>query len=110
MTHDVMRTKAALDSFTKARARQVVNHGFSSGNDDAYAEGQLADAAACYAVAHGATEIPESWPWSADWWKPSATNEPQDRKRDIEKAGALLLAEWERLDRIQQRRAEGDVT
>lgn len=106
MTHDVMRTKKAIDAFTLARARQVVNHRFSSGGDDTYEEGQLADAAACYASAHGEADIPYSWPWSGDWWKPSPDNEPQNRKRDLEKAGALLLAEWERLDRLQERRSE----
>lgn len=157
MTHDVMRTKKAIDAFTLARARQVVNHGFTSEDDDAYADGQLAGAAACYAsnatayklrdfrppakypvmreIAEEVSKSPEMetvreavrmvaedeekkygkrpprlWPWDKNWWKPAQDNEPQNRKRDIEKAGALLLAEWERLDRIQERRAENDVT
>lgn len=115
MTHDVMRTKAAIDAFTLARARQVVNHGFSSDDDDHYEGGELADAAACYALGEdyyhsGNPGTLWPWPWPLGWWKPSPDNEPQNRKRDIEKAGALLLAEWERLDRMQERRAEGDVT
>lgn len=110
MTHDVIRTKKAIDAFTLARARQVVNHGLTSSNDDAYEEGQLAKAAACYSFGAEYPGVSWSWPWSFDWWKPAQDNEPQNRKRDIEKAGALLLAEWERLDRIQERRAETDVT
>lgn len=114
MTHDVMRTKAALDSFTRERARQVVNHGFKAGGDDKHVDGQLSDAAACYALGSGydrAGKPSALWRWAfpLSWWKPAQDDEPQNRKRDIEKAGALLLAEWERLDRIQERRAQEDV-
>jgi hypothetical protein len=110
MTHDVMRTKKAIDSFTLARARQVVNHGFTSVNDDKRnGNGQLADAAACYALADSAgRELLKSiWPWSSAWFKPAKSDSIEDRKRDIEKAGALLLAEWERLDRAQEVAEDG---
>jgi hypothetical protein len=33
------------------------------------------------------------WPWDRKWWKPT------DRRRDLVKAAALILAEIERLDR-----------
>lgn len=36
-----------------------------------------------------------AWPWGAGTFKPS-----EDRRRDMVKAAALLLAEIERLDRI----------
>ena len=39
---------------------------------------------------------PPSWPWVRRWWKPT------DRRRDLVKAGALILAEIERLDRIER--------
>jgi hypothetical protein len=35
----------------------------------------------------------EIWPWDRKWWK------PKDRRRDLVRAGALILAEIERLDR-----------
>ena len=40
--------------------------------------------------------IGELWPWLSSWWKPS-TN-----RRDLVKAGALILAEIERLDRAEK--------
>jgi hypothetical protein len=33
------------------------------------------------------------WPWHDDWWK------PKDRRRDLIRAAALIVAEIERLDR-----------
>lgn len=33
------------------------------------------------------------WPWAPDWWKPTTC------RRDLEKAGALIFAEIERIDR-----------
>lgn len=42
-----------------------------------------------------ARAIPRQWPftWWLDWWKPTTY------RRDLVKAGALILAEIERLDR-----------
>jgi hypothetical protein len=37
------------------------------------------------------------WPWSVQWWK------PKDRRRDLVRAGALIVAEIERLDRAAAR-------
>lgn len=37
----------------------------------------------------------EVWPWDESWWKPT------NRRRDLVKAGALILAEIERLDRAE---------
>jgi hypothetical protein len=39
---------------------------------------------------------PSRWPWEDAAWKPSS------RKRNIEKAAALLAAEWERIDRAER--------
>jgi hypothetical protein len=38
------------------------------------------------------------WPWDRAWWKPS----PNNRIRDMEKAGALIAAEIDRLQRSQE--------
>lgn len=35
------------------------------------------------------------WPWSREWWK------PKNPRRDLVKAGALIVAEIERLDRLE---------
>jgi hypothetical protein len=44
-------------------------------------------------------KIPALWPWGAHWWK------PKTGRRDLVRAAALLVAEIERLDRIN---APGD--
>jgi hypothetical protein len=33
-------------------------------------------------------DIPVGWPWAPEWWKPT----PDDRIRELEKAGALIAA------------------
>jgi hypothetical protein len=80
-------TPAAVDVMAERR-RQVTGEGWTAACDDEHAQGQMALAAACYATGH-----PAMWPWSAEWWKPSNT------RRNLVKAGALILAEIERLDR-----------
>jgi hypothetical protein len=76
--------------------------------DDAYQNGEMAQAAACYASCAGKPNIlTTQWPWGRATWKPSA-----DRRRDLVKAGALILAEIERIDReslIQRAYVERDA-
>lgn len=90
-------TNAEL-SVLKERSRQKTEEGWSEGHDDEHDLGQLAFAAACYAlsgagVTGGHPAQIEFWPWEDDWWRPSTA------RRDLVKAAALLLAEIERLDR-----------
>ena len=104
-------TKAARDVLAE-RARQINVEGRTPENDDAYSLGQLAGAAGCYArhvqarnhvVGTKDNDYARSgpsmyWPWHASWWKPSTP------RRDLVKAGALILAEIERFDRMEARR------
>ena len=58
----------------------------------------MAAAAACYALASFlrndlARIFKRYWPWDREWWKPTT------QRRDLVKAGALILAEIERIDR-----------
>lgn len=87
-------TAAAADVLTE-RQRQVTAEGWTAERDDGYQNSELADAAACYAIhAHNqGFSTPAHWPWSPDWWKQTSP------RRDLVKAGALILAEIERLDR-----------
>jgi hypothetical protein len=104
---------AAARDVLAERQRQVDAEGWEPQRDDAYTRGQLAQAAACYALnaavwaAHGNTvqrehyedlsPMPERWPWARKWWKPTT------ERRDLVKAGALILAEIERLDRAKEK-------
>ncbi|MFG8423228.1 hypothetical protein ACEOSX_29975 [Pseudomonas aeruginosa] len=83
------------------RRRQVEAEGWTPEHDDEHSHGQMARAAACYALAGSsdpndgtaALLVSLAWPWDQQWWKPTSA------RRDLVKACALALAEIERLDR-----------
>ena len=85
---------AILDVVAERQRQQSVE-GWTPEHDNAYQNSELADAAACYAIhAHNqGFSTPAHWPWSPDWWKQSGA------RCDLVKAGALILAEIERIDR-----------
>lgn len=100
----------ALNDIAIERRRQVEAEGWTAAHDDAHRAGQLANAAACYAYFASLDDacrelfsracerdrpivLRRCWPWPFDWWK------PKDRRRDLVRAGALIVAEIERLDR-----------
>lgn len=95
-------SQAVLDVAAERR-RQVENEGYDRAHDDEHADGSMAEAAASYAYqAHNSEACPAGkpplgWPWDAKWWKPG------DSRRMLVKAGALILAEIERLDRQASR-------
>lgn len=85
----------------KERRRQINVEGWTPEHDDEHDAGELADAAACYAMnaqvvskphEHGCAvhHAPSAWPWSRKWWKPSTPI------RMLVKAGALIAAEIDR--------------
>lgn len=84
------------------RRRQVEAEGWTPEHDDAHSHGEMARAAACYALAGSSAPndgtaallVSLAWPWDEQWWKPSTA------RRDMVKACALGLAEIERLDRV----------
>ncbi|ENU2139557.1 ead/Ea22-like family protein [Klebsiella michiganensis] len=88
---------AAAADVLAERQRQITAEGWTPEHDDEYEHGELADAAGCYALSSElfdcAGEPPRPWPWPDEWWKPG------NRRRDLVKAGALILAEIERIDR-----------
>ena len=86
------------------RERQVEAEGWTPEHDDQHRHGLLALAAASYATppyyrrlrkSDDTDEmVPDTWP---EWWpwKPS----PENRIRELTKAGALIAAEIDRLQR-----------
>lgn len=92
------------------RLRQIQQEGWTPEHDDAHALGQMAGAAACYALqgcgflnphivearrppVDGKVRV---WPWADSWWKPS-----DDPIRNLVKAGTLIAAEIDRLQRFK---------
>lgn len=92
--------------------------------DDEYEEGQLTLAAIGYAVeaipsgkpietvggelmekyVGNDSRLPTWWPWDESWWRPS-----DDPIRNLEKAGALIAAEIDRLQRAARRKVTASV-
>jgi hypothetical protein len=90
-----------VELIAQERQRQIDSEGFSIEHDDSHTDGELAYAAACYASPHPTENYygtPHDWPFSPTWWKPS----PNNRIRDLVKAGALIVAEIERLQRLEE--------
>jgi hypothetical protein len=92
----------AMSAIRAERRRQIDVEGWSAAHDDAHYTGDLLRAAGCY-FAHGTFDMktrqflsdgtPVGWPWDEGWWK------PKDPRRDLERAGALCLAEIDHLRR-----------
>jgi hypothetical protein len=87
------------------RARQRETEGWDSAHDDQLVQGELVQAAIAYALATPAdcccvggmaenTEAFAWWPWNITNWK------PKDRLSNLVRAGALIAAEIDRLQRL----------
>lgn len=101
--------RSALADIAAERQRQIEEEGYHLVHDDGHVGGELAQAAACFALppswtTHGGDEIRRDfWPWNPT---PSLLRHPSDptRRRDeLVRAGALIVAELERLDRLEAR-------
>ena len=92
----------ALNDVAQERFRQIYIMGLTFEHDDAYVNDELCRAAAAYALAgdHPSGPVPASWPWHGSYWIPT------DHRANLVKAGALILAEIERIDRaVEKERA-----
>lgn len=83
------------------RKRQVDEEGWTPEHDDQHIGKELAMAASCYAYPPGVSKEskrpPNLWPWDPAWWKP----DPDDEVHNLVRAGALIAAEIDRLQRAQ---------
>lgn len=98
MTEDRLVLTRAVELIARERQRQIDVEGYTPRHDYQHAD-ELALAGASYALAvaqrtpHMAAAIglpqqavPPTWPWHASYWKP----EPENRVRELVKAGALI--------------------
>jgi len=96
--------KSGIEIIADERRRQIKQEGWTPEHDDQHTNRELVRAAVCYAEAdqqgvvneYGDTLVESGyWPFDWDWFKPS----PDDRIRELAKAGALIAAEIDRLQR-----------
>ncbi len=81
------------------RERQIGKEAWTPEGDDMYTTGQLNRAAVAYLLGDATM-----WPidWLPEFWK------PKTRTRDLERAGALFLAEADRLGRYYDRLTDAE--
>lgn len=110
----------ALEDIANERDRQITKEGWTAKHDDEHTHGELAASASAYAWLASLPQdereeqirrqsyykrgvfavIHALWPvdWADYWFKPTTP------RRDLVKAGALIIAEIERLDREDERK------
>jgi len=93
---------AGAERIAAERRRQVEAKGWTPDHDDRHPGEELAAAAVCYAVPPDLRDtrpdtIPDLWPFEDSSWEPT----PDDRVRELVKAGALIAAEIDRLLRAR---------
>lgn len=95
------KLREAVADIAAERERQIEVEGRTTEADDGYRNGELAAAASAYAFSAAtrtrylAVDPLGFWPWSPEWFK------PKDLRSDLVRAGALIVAEIERLDRAK---------
>lgn len=100
------RARKAINDIVTERTRQIQYEGYTLEHDDEHKGGEIARAAACYAVCEGHNHADLNddgmriWP---DGWE----FRDGGYRQNLVKAGALILAEIERLDRAQRTNASG---
>ena len=96
-------SKTPIEMIQAERERQKKVEGWTEKHDDEHVNGQLADAAACYATTWEEPYILDTknspvqriWPWDGKWDK----RKKHHRVKCLVIAGALIVAELERLQR-----------
>lgn len=90
--------KTGIELIAEERKRQMEGEGWTAEMDGQQNSGQLARAAISYIIyGLGQDEEGESfegWPWRVESWK------PKDHIRNLIRAGAMIAAEIDRLQRL----------
>lgn len=94
---------SGIERIAAERQRQVEKEGFDNQHDDRYGDTELPSAAVSYVmetmIRSPSSQPPLLWPFDAEWWKPK-----DSAIRNLEKAGALIAAEIDRLERIYDKK------
>lgn len=100
--------KTGVEIIAEERQRQIETEGWAPEHDDQHTEGELADAACSYAMTENIIDYIDNawgndmhlhfWPFDLKWLKRSKVN----RIEDLAKAGALIAAEIDRIQRMSK--------
>jgi hypothetical protein len=85
---------SGIEQIEEERKRQIETKGFVAEHDDQWAEGELTDAAAALLLGDE-----EMWPWFDD--DEESTFKSEGNIEDLVRAGALIAAEIDRLQRLE---------
>lgn len=95
--------KTGIELIAEERKRQINEEGYSWRHDDEHYAHQLSDAAIVYAApAPLRYKVMDWWPWDKSYFKEDKTFTTAGRIRELVKAGALIAAEIDRLQRTLQ--------
>lgn len=103
--------KTGIEIIAEERQRQIEVEGWTPEHDLQHSDDELANAASTYAMSPGVRDVliemiplcsvdkvPPTWPWDEKWYKPT----PDNRIRELAKAGALIAAEIDRLNKVNE--------
>lgn len=93
-------SKTAIAMIQEERQRQVAK-GYNAAHDDEHEDGELAAAAASFAAVeskHARSRVRQLWPFDDHY-----SDMENSTIRNLAKAGALIVAEMERVQRVEQR-------
>lgn len=85
--------KTGTELIADERQRQIEVEGWTPEHDSIHTDEELCYAAKSYIESPHIIGIPPNWPWDFEWFKTT----PNDRVRELVKAGALIAAEIDRL-------------
>lgn len=95
---DMRGVRSGWGQIADERVRQLDAEGYRAEHDDEHDGGELARCAAGFLGAEGPdAPKPADWPFGCCDWK------PKDRIRNLVRAGALIAAEIDRLQRAAAR-------
>ncbi len=94
--------KTGVELISDERQRQIEKEGWTAEHDDKQSYGHLALAGSCYALDCAGYDKTawELWPWDRKWWKPATIATIPETIKELTKAGALIAAEIDRMQRV----------
>lgn len=93
-----MTRQEILAAIEAERKKQIMGEGYFPSHDDQYVNGELALAASVYAHPTEGRNISD-WPFGEKRYHPNA----MDRRIELIKAAALIVAEIERINRALEK-------